>query len=53
MQNKDKLLQTLKRIDGRGYKAYTDIEGIYDFGSSNFTLTMFRGTPLPAHHLFG
>lgn len=31
MQNKDKLLQTLKRIDGRGYKAYADIEGIYDF----------------------
>jgi predicted ABC-class ATPase len=31
MQNKEKLLQTLKRIDGRGYKAYTDIEGIYDF----------------------
>lgn len=33
MQTKEKLLQTLKRIDGRGYKAYNDIKGTYDFGS--------------------
>ena len=36
MQRKEKLLQTLKRIDGRGYKAYNDIKGSYDFES--FTL---------------
>lgn len=36
MQRKEKLFQTLKRIDGRGYKAYNDIKGNYDF--ETFTL---------------
>lgn len=36
MQRKEKLFQTLKRIDGRGYKAYNDVKGSYDF--ETFTL---------------
>jgi len=32
MKNKEKLISTLKRIDGRGYKAYLDLKGSYDFG---------------------
>ncbi|MDP8246547.1 MAG: ABC-ATPase domain-containing protein [Candidatus Tritonobacter lacicola] len=31
MKDKEELLRTLRRIDGRGYKAYKDIKGIYDF----------------------
>lgn len=36
MQRKEKLLQKLNRIDGRGYNAYNDVKGSYDFES--FTL---------------
>jgi len=32
MRSKEDLRRTLQRIDGRGYKAYKDIEGQYDFG---------------------
>lgn len=32
MKPAEYLKQTLQRIDGRGYKAYKDIEGSYDFG---------------------
>ena len=31
MENKEKLISILKRIDGRGYKAYLDLKGSYDF----------------------
>jgi predicted ABC-class ATPase len=31
MRDKKELQKILKRIDGRGYKAYNDIKGIYDF----------------------
>lgn len=31
MEDKEKLTSILKRIDGRGYKTYMDLKGIYDF----------------------
>ncbi len=31
MEKKEKILQILRRIDGRGYKAYHDLEGSYEF----------------------
>ena len=31
MRSADDLRRILQRIDGRGYKAYKDIEGVYDF----------------------
>jgi len=31
MQSEDNLRNTLQRIDSRSYKAYKDIEGVYDF----------------------
>jgi predicted ABC-class ATPase len=40
MANQEKLRQELIRLDGRGYKAYQDIQGSYDF--SDFTLTIDR-----------
>ncbi|KYO64809.1 hypothetical protein ATZ99_18670 [Thermovenabulum gondwanense] len=36
MKNKMELYETLNRINNKGYKAYKDIEGVYDFGQ--FTL---------------
>ena len=40
MQGADDLRRILRRIDGRGYKAYKDIEGIYNFGEYTlFSLT--------------
>jgi len=32
MADKEKLISILKRIDGRGYKAYLNLKGSYDFG---------------------
>ncbi len=32
MQSKEDLKKILARIDGQGYKAYRDIEGVYNFG---------------------
>jgi len=32
MQTQEDLKRILARIDGRGYKAYKDVEGSYDFG---------------------
>jgi len=48
-QDRDALLETLHRIDGRGYKAYKDIEGAYRFSDG---LTLFvdhaQGDPFAA-----
>jgi len=35
----------LRRIDGRGYKAYKDIRGIYDFGSYVLLIDHVQGDP--------
>ena len=48
MQGKEALLRTLRRIDGRGYKAYKDIEGTYDFGEFVLHIDHVQGDPFAA-----
>ncbi|MDX1764970.1 MAG: ABC-ATPase domain-containing protein, partial [bacterium] len=52
MKTRDELHQTLTRIDGRGYKAYKQIQGEYDF--HNFTLLVdhVQGDPYAAPSRF-
>lgn len=38
MKSADALNQILNRIDGKGYKAYKDIQGSYDFEKEGYTL---------------
>ena len=45
MQGKEALLRILRRIDGRGYKAYKDIEGTYDFGEFVLHIDHVQGDP--------
>jgi predicted ABC-class ATPase len=42
------LRKTLIHIDGRGYKAYKDIEGAYDFGSFSLLIDHVQGDPFAA-----
>lgn len=42
------LRQTLARIDGRGYKAYKDIEGSYDFDVFTLAIDHVQGDPFAA-----
>ncbi len=51
MQKKEKLLQTIKRIDGRGYKAYNDIEGSYDFGDFKLYIDHVQRDPFASPSL--
>ncbi|MFQ5928651.1 MAG: ABC-ATPase domain-containing protein [Acidobacteriota bacterium] len=39
------LRQTLHRIDGRGYKAYKDIKGVYDFAEFSLSIDHVQGDP--------
>ena len=39
------LRSTLKRIDGKGYKAYKELEGRYDFGDFMLTVDHVQGDP--------
>ncbi len=48
MHDAGRLRQTLRRIDGRGYKAYKDIEGSYDFGSFRLHVDHVQGDPFAA-----
>jgi predicted ABC-class ATPase len=41
----DDLQGILRRIDGRGYKAYKDIEGAYDFGRFALHIDHVQGDP--------
>lgn len=41
----DALLEELKRIDGKGYKAYKDIEGKYDFKHFILSIDHVQGDP--------
>ncbi len=41
----DRLKNILLRIDGRGYKAYRDIEGTYDFPGYKLTVEHAQGDP--------
>lgn len=42
------LKQNLARIDGRGYKAYKDIQGSYDFGWFTLYIDHVQGDPFAA-----
>lgn len=41
----EKLLQSLKRIDGKGYKAYKDIAGVYQFRDYTLYIDYVQGDP--------
>jgi predicted ABC-class ATPase len=41
----DDLERTLRRIDGRGYKAYRDIQGIYEFPDFTLFIDHVQGDP--------
>jgi predicted ABC-class ATPase len=48
MRPKDHLLATLRRIDRKGYKAYGDIAGPYDFGAFTLSVDHVQGDPFAA-----
>jgi predicted ABC-class ATPase len=45
MQSTEGLRRLVRRIDGRGYKAYKDIEGIYNFGEYTLYIDHVQGDP--------
>lgn len=45
MQTKEDLRKILARIDGRGYKTYKEIEGVYDFGNFLLFIDHVQGDP--------
>lgn len=45
MKTAEDLRRTLRRIDGRGYKAYKDIEGVYDCGDYILFVDHAQGDP--------
>ncbi|RQD78254.1 MAG: ATPase [Candidatus Syntrophonatronum acetioxidans] len=45
MYSKDYLAKTLKRINGKGYKAYKDIQGAYDFKEFQVYIDYVQGDP--------
>jgi predicted ABC-class ATPase len=45
MNNEDQLRRILSSIDGRGYKAYKDIEGFYEFSNFNLYIDHVQGDP--------
>lgn len=45
MKSQEILQSTLRRIDGRGYKAYRDIKGSYDFNSHRLTIDYVQADP--------
>ncbi|NLO81490.1 MAG: ABC-ATPase domain-containing protein [Clostridiales bacterium] len=48
MKDKTRLESILRSIDGRGYKAYKDIQGVYDFGSFILYIDHVQGDPFAA-----
>ena len=48
MRDASQLRQTLGRIDGRGYKAYRDIQGSYDFGDYTLHVDHVQADPFAA-----
>jgi predicted ABC-class ATPase len=48
MQHADDLRRTLDRIDGRGYKAYKDCAGSYEFGPMTLFIDHVQGDPFAA-----
>ena len=47
-KDKHTLRQILNRIDGRGYPAYKDIRGSYDFGEFTLYIDHVQGDPFAA-----
>ena len=45
MHSSHQLLQTLHRINGKGYKAYKDIKGVYDFADFALSIDYVQGDP--------
>nr|PZN05959.1 MAG: ATPase [Bacillota bacterium] len=45
MRTKEDLKKIIARIDGRGYKAYKDIQGDYDFGNFALYIDHVQGDP--------
>ncbi|KKL13159.1 hypothetical protein LCGC14_2528550 [marine sediment metagenome] len=45
MRTENDLKTTLRRIDGKGYKAYKDIKGQYDFGTYTLIIDHVQGDP--------
>lgn len=45
MQTAEDLRSILRRIDGRGYKAYKDVEGVYDFREYTIYVDYVQGDP--------
>lgn len=45
MHSRDELERTLGRIDGRGYKAYQDLRGLYDFAPYEIEIAHVQGDP--------
>ncbi len=48
VRGSQELRQILSRIDGRGYKAYQDIKGVYDFGEYLLSIDHVQGDPFAA-----
>ncbi|MCG0276005.1 MAG: ABC-ATPase domain-containing protein [Thermosediminibacteraceae bacterium] len=48
MRTKEDLKKIIARIDGKGYKAYKDIQGDYDFGSYILYIDHVQGDPFAA-----
>ena len=45
MQSAENLRAILQRIDGRGYKAYKDIKGVYNFREYTLYIDHVQGDP--------
>ena len=48
MRTADDLCQTLRRIDGRGYKAYRDVRGAFQLGDCELHIDHVQGDPFAA-----
>lgn len=48
MRTKEDLKKIIARIDGKGYKAYKDIQGDYDFGNFLLDIDHVQGDPYAA-----
>lgn len=48
MRTKEDLKKIIARIDGKGYKAYKDIQGDYDFGNFLLYIDHVQGDPYAA-----
>ena len=52
MTNKENLRQHLLQLDNRGYKAYKDIQGNYDFSEFTLIIDYVQGDPFASPSKF-